>query len=161
MWISRATSLPIKSVSPGAAVTYHWSAPAAGPAASLPPRTRRAPTARQPTSARRHALAADWCAGPVPSAHRRRGHRDGGGARPGQPGPAAALGGGDFLAEAGPELLVVTELGPDHLERYPPPTRRARQVDPPHASCAEPGAQLVASNFTRIVAGQRLNQANP
>ena len=37
LWISQATSLPIKAASQGADVTYHWSAPSAGAAASLWP----------------------------------------------------------------------------------------------------------------------------
>jgi hypothetical protein len=37
MWVSQATSLPIKSVSSGTTVTYQWSAPSPGTAAGLWP----------------------------------------------------------------------------------------------------------------------------
>lgn len=68
-----------------------------------------------------------------------------------------ALCGGHLLAEPGPELLVVAEPGPDHLERDLPAARGQRQVDAAHRARAEPCAKPVPSDLARVVPGQRLN----
>src|ERR1022692_1720667 len=72
-----------------------------------------------------------------------------------------ALRGRDFQSEAALELLVVPELRTHHFDCHGPSTVREGQVYPPHPARAEPGANLVAGDIARIVAGQRVNQPNP
>ena len=71
--------------------------------------------------------------------------------------PVHPPGGLDLLPEAGPEILVVAEFGPDDLQRHEPAGGVDRQVHPPHPAGAEPGAQPVASDFGGIVVSQRLH----
>src|ERR1035437_6947175 len=68
-----------------------------------------------------------------------------------------ALRGRDFQPEAALELLVVPELRTHHFDCHGPSTVREGQVYPPHPARAEPGADLVAGDIARIVAGQRVN----
>ena len=56
----------------------------------------------------------------------------------------------DLPPETGPELGVLGQFGPDHLDRHRPAARRQAQVYPAHAARAEPSAQPVRPDQLRI-----------
>lgn len=114
------------------------------------------------------------------AAHRQRavpghgvGERGAGYVGRGQPGPGALgvgvddrcgvepldpLRGPHLLLEAPPELGVLAELGPDHLDGDGPAARRVGEIDLAHAARAQHGRQAVAAHDGRVVRLERLEE---
>ncbi len=78
-------------------------------------------------------------------------------------GPCAAdsPGGGDLLAEPGPELLVPGQLGADGLHGHGPPAGGPAQVDLPHSARPELPQQPVRTQVCRVVRTQWLHGRTP
>ncbi|GFN02611.1 hypothetical protein Smic_11670 [Streptomyces microflavus] len=72
-----------------------------------------------------------------------------------QPGRAAAPDpprGGHLAREPGTELLVLRQVGPDHLEGHPLAAPVGAEVDHAHAARAEPSVQPERADETRVLA---------
>ncbi|GAA4968184.1 hypothetical protein GCM10023238_40170 [Streptomyces heliomycini] len=63
----------------------------------------------------------------------------------------------DLAREADPEQLVLGQFGPDRLDRHPPPGRRAREIDQPHAAGSQPSQHLERPDTPRIVLRQLIH----
>lgn len=64
------------------------------------------------------------------------------------------LGGAHLPLEPAPELRVLAEVAPDHLDGDGTPARRVRQIDLAHAARAEPRRQPVPGHELRILVPQ-------
>ncbi len=61
---------------------------------------------------------------------------------------------GHLAREPGAELLVLGQVGPDHLQRDPLAAAVGAQIDDPHAARAEPPVQPERADDTRVLAPQ-------
>lgn len=72
--------------------------------------------------------------------------------------PLHPLRGPHLLLETPPELRVLAELGPDHLDGEGPPAGRVRQIHLAHAARAQHGGQPVTPHHRRVVGLERLER---
>jgi hypothetical protein len=64
--------------------------------------------------------------------------------------------GRDLLPEPNPEVRVVAQLRPHHLERHRPAARGKGQVHPAYPAGPQPSPQPVARHLGRVAGSQRL-----
>lgn len=75
-----------------------------------------------------------------------------GGHQPGRTASADPAGRRDLAGEPGAELLVLGEIGPDHLQRDPLAAPVGSQVDDPHAALPQPPVNPERTDDTRVLA---------
>jgi hypothetical protein len=68
---------------------------------------------------------------------------------------------GDFVPEPSSELRIRGQVGPDHLDRDRPSTRRKAKEHPPHAATAQPPKQAIRPDRTRVIRLKRRYQPDP